>query len=842
MIESLEGKRKLSGDVSIADKIIKRFHDIEMTVKNNRGRWAWELLQNAKDSIADSESDRKVSVKIELSNESLVFSHNGRHFTEEDVVGLINQISSKEVEEGEESTRTGKFGTGFLTTHLLSKVIEVDGIIETADNKFYKFSFPLDRNGKTKSQLVPRIHKAWDSFEDSIKDNQIKSFKKNDFNTSFTYNLTTKQQKEVARIGTDEFAQLIPFVLAFIPKIDSVNIIDRIENRETKFKNSEEPDDDLIVNITKIENGKKSKIKLLFLQEDDVSIAALVEPHKTGHRIKDLKNIPKLFCDFPLIGTENFHFPVVVNSFYFNPQMERNGVWLNENVNEEVEQNREIFEKAVSLYEQLLDKITESEFYDYYNICLTKIPNTNKDHFDEEWYKDNIQTSMREIIGRSNVIETENGKVAFNDVFFPDRDLPKAEQEKIWQFAADLEATTLTAKRHIHNWSEIIWADCSKLEISDIVFDLENVGSMTELINTLEKDESQTFVWLNKCIDFIFKHGGQSQFNDNALIPNQEGNFKKRTSLSTDEIEDEILKGIVALLGCNYHEELMHKDIFFKDSHDKKTIKDVAAEITERLNEDEDSKDKQRGLAIAKLMEWFEENEAKAKRHFEAVYLRKEKLLVGIIKDKPNLYRILKSKTPLAKLAEIAKAIEDDPYILEIIKRRKREREEEAERNEVGEKVEKLLAEALQQHGFEVKKEHYGKDLVITLKKQNAKYSIEVKSTSRESYVSMTPYQTGIAVADANNYALCVVQKNGSAVTKDYIRKNAKFVVDIGYKLQDKYEEVSEFVTAKREIANTNEDIDILIESDLSYKYKISSNIWTNGKNFWDFIKHISEQ
>ncbi len=841
MIDTIEDRRKLSGDISIADKIIKRLHDLEMTVKNNRGRWAWELLQNAKDSIADSGSDRKVSVEIVLSNDSVIFRHNGTHFTEKDVVGLINQISSKEVEEGEETTRTGKFGTGFLTTHLLSKIIEVESIVQTDKNEFYRFKFPLDRNGKTTSQLVPRIQKAWDLFQDSTKNNQIKNYNENDFNTSFTFNLTTKQQREIARIGTDEFAQLIPFVLAFIPKIDSVKIIDQIENRETKFKNSEEPDDDSIVNITKTEDGKKSKIKLLFLQEDDVSIAALVEPYKTGYRIKDLKDIPKLFCDFPLIGTENFHFPVVVNSFYFNPQMERNGVWLNENVNEEVEQNREIFEKAVSLYEQLLEKITESEFYDYYNICLTKIPNTNKDHFDEEWYKDNIQSSMREIIGRSNVIETEESKVALNDVRFPDRKLQKAEQEKIWQFSTDLKVSTLPAKRHIHNWSELIWDDCSKLDIDDLVSDLAGKGDLNELINTLKIDESQANAWLNKCIDFIFKHGGQDMFNNNELIPNQEGTFKKRRDLSTDEIEDETLKEIAALLGYNYAEELINKNIFFKDSHNTITIKDVAAEITERLSEDEDNEDEQRGIAIAKLMEWFEENEAKAKKHFEAVYRRKEKLFVGIIKDKTNLYRILKSKTPLSKLAEVAKAIEDDPEILEIIKRRKREREEEAERNEVGEKVEKILAEALQQHGFEVKKEHYGKDLVITLKKQNAKYSIEVKSTSRESFVSMTPYQTATAVAEADNYALCVVQKNGSVVTKDYIRKNAKFVVDIGDKLHDKYEEVSDFETTKSDIANTNEDIDVFYENSLDYKYKISSNIWTGGKSFWDFVKHISE-
>lgn len=838
MIQSIETGRKEDGNRSIADKIIKRLHDIEMTVENNHGRWAWELLQNAKDSVADN--DRKVSVEIELSKDSVVFRHNGTHFTEKDIRGLINQISSKEVEEGQESKQTGKFGTGFLTTHLLSKVIQVEGIVETVDEEYYRFSFPLDRNGKTTGQLVPKIENAWTAFHESTEDNQIDEYDEDDFNTSFTYNLESKEQKEIARIGVDEFTQLIPFVLAFIPVIDSVNIIDNINKSVTKFENSEELEDDVLLSIIKTENKKKFEIKLLFAKDDDVAIASIVEETENGYAIKNLKDFPKLFCDFPLIGTEDFHFPVIVNSFYFNPLMERDGVWLKGDGKQEVEENREILEKAVELYGQLLEKITELNFNDYYNICLSKIPSTNEKYFDDKWYQNNIQKSLREIITKSKVIETEDDKVLFSDVRFPDPDLKKIERENIWQFSSDLKVNTLPAKKHIHKWADLIWKDCGIVDIADLVTDLKGKANLTELINTLETDESQAIAWLNNCIDFIFQIGGQIHFNNNELIPNQEGTFKKRKEVSADEIEDETLKEIASLLGYNYYEDLIHKDIFFEDSHSTTTIQDVAAEISKLIKDDE-SIDEDRILAIRKLAEWFEYNSEKGKTYFEALYRRKEKLFVDTIEDKENLYRVLKSKTPLSKLAEIAKAIEDDPEILDLIARRQKERAEEKDRNEVGEKVEKVLAEALQKHGFEVKKEIFGKDLVITLKKKNAKYAVEVKSTSRASYVSMTPFQAETAVAEADSYALCVVQKNGSVVNTDYIRKNAKFVVDIGEKLHDKFEEVSEFETNKREIANTNDDIDMFYENNLDYKYKVSSNIWTGGKSFWDFIKHISE-
>lgn len=72
VISSIEEGRKEDGNRSIADKIIKRLHDLDLTVENNQGRWAWELLQNAEDSVAE-EDERKISVKIILNENNIEF-------------------------------------------------------------------------------------------------------------------------------------------------------------------------------------------------------------------------------------------------------------------------------------------------------------------------------------------------------------------------------------------------------------------------------------------------------------------------------------------------------------------------------------------------------------------------------------------------------------------------------------------------------------------------------------------------------------------------------------------------------------------------------------------------
>ncbi len=51
---------------------------------------------------------------------------------------------------------TGKFGTGFLTTHLLSRVVEISGIYQNAFDreKYHQFSITLDRASEEKNEII----------------------------------------------------------------------------------------------------------------------------------------------------------------------------------------------------------------------------------------------------------------------------------------------------------------------------------------------------------------------------------------------------------------------------------------------------------------------------------------------------------------------------------------------------------------------------------------------------------------------------------------------------------------------------------------------------------------
>jgi hypothetical protein len=671
MIKSIEEGRKEDGDRAIAKKILDRLHDLEKTIDNNQGRWAWELLQNAKDSIAE-EQNRVVSVQIELDADTVEFRHDGKYFTEQDIRGLINQISSKEVEEGQQTTKIGRFGTGFLTTHLLSKVIEIEGVVKATDQSFYKFKFLLDRQATKTHQLIPKIKNSWQSFHDSTKKIDL-DYDEKQFNTAFCYLLATEEQRKTARIGIEEFSKLAPFVLAFIPRIGKIEIIDRVSNVTTVFQIKRELIADFVIPVSKIENGEEREVLILYAASDTVSIATEIVLTESGYSVQRLTGLPKLFCDFPLVGTEEFHFPVMVNSFFFHPQTERDGIWLKGSDDLEVKSNQKILERAVELYGGLLSKITEGNFCNLYNFSETRIPAADIKYFDAQWYEEFIQGPIRKLIYDAKIVEIENEaheKKAFSELWFPLKSFSKGVREKMWNFAFDLSSKAVCKRTHLHDWCDISWEKWQKIDYEVLVRSLDSRKDINTLAQLLGRTEENSFDWINSLGRFILEDDKNLVlFDKYAIVPNRNGEFRKRKDLHIDKVQDDKLIHILKLLGEDWKSILLSNSIDFMSDHVKeRDKKDIAVKIIEKLDieSEKSSCEYNEGSieAIRLLCEWFENNSSEAPHLFSRWYRDSAKLFMNTIQDKESLYRIMRS---CPDLSELATAIEEDSNILKKI-------------------------------------------------------------------------------------------------------------------------------------------------------------------------------
>ena len=119
---SLEDEEKIKNQALIdntAQSIFNYLKEIENKREIYEKRWIWELLQNALDATLP---DRKIEVEITKDDDRLTFTHNGRPFGLEEVAHLIYHGSTKREQD------IGKFGTGFLVTHLLSREVNVEGV------------------------------------------------------------------------------------------------------------------------------------------------------------------------------------------------------------------------------------------------------------------------------------------------------------------------------------------------------------------------------------------------------------------------------------------------------------------------------------------------------------------------------------------------------------------------------------------------------------------------------------------------------------------------------------------------------------------------------------------
>ncbi|RBW59535.1 ATP-binding protein [Tenacibaculum sp. E3R01] len=658
MIKSLEEGRKEDGNRSIADKIIKRLHDLDKTVEYNQGRWAWELLQNAKDSTVDHKN-HKISVQIILNDNQVQFKHNGVHFTEHDIRGLINQISSKEVEEGEQTRKTGRFGTGFLTTHLLSRTVFINGTLEAKNGSFYRFEFPLNRDGKTIKDLTPKIDVAWEEFHKSATEITPELYDKNDYNTCFSYSLNTDEQKQITKTGIDEFIKLLPYVLAFIPKIESIQIINNIEQKDITFKNDTTKIQKFITSIKKTENGIDSTIYILKHSGENTSIACQLEKINDSYYFKEIENLPKLFCDFPLIGTENFSFPMIVNSFYFNPLTERNGIWLKKENDNEVIENQNLIQEALFLYKELLEELSDKNYSNFFNVIETKVPNV--EHINKEWYREKIQIPLRNFLTNIKIVELESEeKKAIKDIWFPSKEYTKEEKSKLWEFNYDLFPDAVSQKEQSDKWLNKSWGKWNFLDYKELAKDIEEYKNVDKLTKALKNKDC--YEWLNSVGKFLLKEDANKFLIEKyAIVPNRNGEFLKKNELFIDKIKDEPLIEILKLLKDDWNNILINKNIGFGRYHVKEK-KDIASQITDKVNRP-NQRDENYNKAIILLSEWFEYNNPDdIKSLFSELHRKKAELFMNTIPDKESLYRIMKSSTDLSKVADV---IDKNPKVLE---------------------------------------------------------------------------------------------------------------------------------------------------------------------------------
>lgn len=548
-------------ETAIANKILDMMQDLILkNDENTARRWIWELIQNAKDVSSNNEM---VNIEIDFNENEryLSFKHDGRCFTTENIVSLISQVSSKERNQSPDNGVTGKFGTGFLTTHLLSQKVVVDAFLQDENEPLKEIHILLDRSGETKEEVIAAVNESFRQLKES-KEIDISVWEKTrGFNTCFLYELDDRGI-EIAKKGLKSFYTSIPYVFAFVKKVNSIKVNDSlyIKRGEKGALGIAE-----LHTIYVTENGSKNRIHILTYHEEKIDLAMPIIPKNNEIFIDEyLKDVPKLFCTFPLIGTEDFSFPVIVNSAYFNPNDPRSGIYLTDVESKAVEENKNLISQALNAYKNLLNYVAENHWKQAYNIV--RIPRQpQKDWLSKDWFADVIG-ECKQHIKYAEIVDTECGDRkalydSWNDsITFIIGDNETVEREQVWELAKPIYPDRIVPFLDIHKWYTSLWLECRNFNMRRLVQTVEEFGCLETLDLNLNNNIS-SITWLNNLYSALIKINNIEEYKSAKIYPNQLGQFCGISELYLDDDIEEVYKQILSLLGNKCKEILLDKEI-----------------------------------------------------------------------------------------------------------------------------------------------------------------------------------------------------------------------------------------------------------------------------------------
>jgi len=567
-----------------AEKIDAKMRTVRSGRKKYERSWIWELIQNAKDKATIDFPNEKVSIKIELTNDQLSFCHNFGFFTQYNVEGLIRQINSEDKDREDvilkenSNPPIGRFGTGFMTTHLLSENVAVSGLYKDGSN-FKNIEFSLDRSGEDRNTLIHSVDTSFKEAESSLSlSANISSPDFSRFNTKFTYHLEPGKI-QIAETGLSDLDTSLPYTLIFVEGIKEV-IVSK-ENEKIVFEKREPKqlsDEIQLIEIVKSVNGESTVLSFVHLSKNLTSIALPVEIIEDEIHILPLSiNLPQIFLHFPLVGTENFHLPAVVNNPFFEPTEPRDGIYLLDDSNDSksvTDQNH--IQEAGELFSILLPFAVENNWGNLYHLAKTAIPKISEEFFSKSWFKAKIQKSLRSKLLKSDIVQTETARIALETAVFPYG--PENKIERFWDILQPIHGKSLPRKADIHHWHKIIdnqWEKDLRCDIKKFIEEISIIGSIDQLVIQKGFTEKTAIEWINQVIEFTLVLDEDKLLNEYSVIPNQYGIFKKKDKLWFDEGIPAELKSVLKKLGTDWEASLQKKEISAYSPPIKKNQEDI---------------------------------------------------------------------------------------------------------------------------------------------------------------------------------------------------------------------------------------------------------------------------
>ena len=574
-------------------------------------RWIWELLQNARD-VSDGEASLIASVEVR--NQSLTFRHNGRGFEPGEITHLIYYGSTKQ----EDSHNLGQFGSGFITTHLLSLTIEVSGNLTDG----HAFHFELDRRGASALELEQRLDASFENFQSSLKLNALPDHQ---VTTTFRYPIDERASDAVDQ-GASALALCGPYVAAFNQEFKSIQFHTadsettiRLRNRRFLAEHLEEVE----VEVSGGDAVPPDSRSFVVAERDRVAVAIPFARRDENVTLIPGTGMSKLMLGFPLIGTEDFSFPAVVNSLRFSPTEERDGVYLGRNDDQVNQENQAVLEQSCKLLLSVIQFAAEAHWLGTH--VLADLPPIHAQNWvDGSWLRSCLRTHLIEPLRVTPSVLTESGTViAPATSALLTADSPEA-LDQLWSITRHLTGMKelLPRRADALGWCSAArsWASLSERSLGELDEtrdgrDIAQRATEATTVKALQAqlEDANAVIWLGELHRFLADHGFEKPLRDLPIFPDQSGRFHRHSELYRDQDIPEELKDIAELVDWEIRAEL--RDTRFSVLADEAGAGDVDSNFVVRelvvrvRNALEDDPNDDSKAASTRLFTWIVEHE-----------------------------------------------------------------------------------------------------------------------------------------------------------------------------------------------------------------------------------------
>lgn len=514
-------------------------------------RAIWELVQNARDL-----SDHAV-IKIELTPQSLIFSHHGTPFDYTSFRALVKQDSSKDRADAD---TVGQYGTGFMTTHTFNRLVYVSAPFAVKRSKddicgyIQITDFELDRRKVDKPEGPSLMKKQLEEVREFWKRPRLSSI--DDERTSFRYDLDGEQVEQVSSY-LESVVRLVPFVLILNETIEEIEVEDRYSNKHYTIRKIETglpknlaqegwTEISETISMLNCATGKEEKVVCRSLKSDKGDVVIIPPyPDLCGN----MKNIPSLFLWFPLLGTESFGVNFIFHSKRFYPVEKRNNIMLPSasqmSKEKGVENEKVLKEMMAVVFEYYKDEGHAKELD--LDMCRVAFPAACENEETERFYKEmqgmwNSQVPTWKVLpigDTKHSIDEKNVKLLHPNFYNElDEEQRRRYEPVIARYVSLVKnadgSDILIPSQNLIEWSEVVnrW-NCGR--------DSEFFVTVADVCRAIKDSSDELFSFL-----MLLKESGNSKMMEEyPLLPNRKGQLRKRGDLYYGAFMDDAVYNLV---------------------------------------------------------------------------------------------------------------------------------------------------------------------------------------------------------------------------------------------------------------------------------------------------------